>query len=69
MITLREFANDCQETLYRQLALPIYEASGTSYCQTGVPHPLLNGVVRCKTANEHIEKVVLKIIKHFKESD
>jgi len=67
MISLHDFAFDCQASLYRQLDLTVSEISGTFYGCTGVPHPLLNGVVRCQTSNSEIEIVVEKITKHFND--
>jgi hypothetical protein len=66
MISQKDFAYDCQKNLYCQLGLTIHEEKGTLYSQTGVPHPLLNGVVRCKTTDVDIERVVQKVFEYFK---
>ncbi|MBA3814996.1 MAG: GNAT family N-acetyltransferase [Parachlamydiaceae bacterium] len=65
MISEKDFAYDCNKSLYSQLGLPIHEEFGTYYSQTKVPHPLLNGVLRCNTPDANIEGVVKKVISHF----
>lgn len=65
MLTLKDFTFDCQAGLYRNLAIPLQEESGTHYGATGIQHPLLNGVVRCKTDDGAIQSVVDKVAQHF----
>lgn len=65
MLTLKNFAFDCQAGLYRNLAIPLHEVSGTQYGATEIQHPLLNGVVRCKTDDGAIQSVVDKVAQHF----
>lgn len=67
MISQKDFAYDCQKNLYCQLGLPIHEEKGTIYGKTEVPHPLLNGVVRCKTSDADLKGVIQKVVEYFKD--
>lgn len=59
---------DCQTLFYAALNLPLFEVSGCIFGQSGLPMPLLNGVISCKHDDENeMQKALQFVNKYFKE--